>query len=97
MKNLFFSVVALAVLAVVANDSFAGCHGCGRSGLGLRSRSCNSSCASSCASGCSAKAPAAAPAAAPKAAAPAAAPKVESACASGSCGSCGLRGRLRLR
>lgn len=93
MKNLFFSVVALTVLAVVANDSFAGCRSCGRSGLAIRSRSCNSSCASSC----SAKAPAAAPAAAPKAAAPAAAPKVESACASGSCGSTGLRGRLRLR
>lgn len=94
MKNLFLSVVAFAVLAVVANDSFAGCRsGCGRTGLSLRSRSCNSSCASSC----STAKPA--PAAAPKTAAPAASAKVESASACGSCasGSCGLRGRLRLR
>ena len=85
MKNLFLSVVAFAVLAVVANDSFAGCRsGCGRTGLSLRSRSCNSSCASSCST--------AKPA-------PAASAKVESASACGSCasGSCGLRGRLRLR
>jgi len=93
MKNFVFGFVALAVMAVVANDSFAGCRSCGgRSRTALRSRSCNSSCASSCST---AKAPAAAPVAAPVAA-----PKVESSssCANGSCGSAsGLRGRLRLR
>lgn len=95
MKNFVFGFVAFAVLALVANDSFAGCRSCGRSGLGLRAN--KGSCkASSCASSCStAKAPVAAPAA--KAVTPVA--KVESSsCANGSCNSAGgLRGRLRLR
>lgn len=92
MKNFIFGFVALAVMAVVANDSFAGCRSCGgRSRPALRSRSCNASCASSCSA---AKAPAAAPVAA---AAPAKKVESTSSCASGSCGSSGLRGRLRLR
>jgi len=102
MKNYVFGLVAFAVLAVVANDSFAGCRSCGRSraSLGLRSKSCSSSCASSC--NTVSKAPAAAaapaPAAAPKPAAQAAAKVESSSCANGSCGSAGIiRGRLRLR
>ena len=82
MKNFVFGFAVLSILAI-ANDSFAGCRGCGRSGLGIRAN--KSSCS--------------APKAAPVAAAPVAAPKVAaSACSSGSCGiASGLRGKLRLR
>jgi hypothetical protein len=91
MKNFVFGFVVLSILAI-ANDSFAGCRGCGRSGLGIRAN--KSSCSAAPKAACSA------PKAAPVAAAPVAAPKVAaSACSSGSCssGSCGLRGKLRLR
>lgn len=82
MKNFVFGFAVLSILAI-ANDSFAGCRGCGRSKLGIRAN--KSSCS--------------APKAAPVAAAPVAAPKVAaSACSSGSCGiASGLRGKLRLR
>ena len=82
MKNFVFGFAVLSILAI-ANDSFAGCRGCGRSGLGIRANKSSSS----------------APKAAPVAAAPVAAPKVAaSACSSGSCGiASGLRGKLRLR
>lgn len=82
MKNFVFGFAVLSILAI-ANDSFAGCRGCGRSGLGIRAN--KSSCS----------APKAAPVAAPKVAAPKVA---ASACSSGSCGiASGLRGKLRLR
>lgn len=87
MKNFVFGFAVLSILAI-ANDSFAGCRGCGRSGLGIRANK----------SSCSA-APKAAPVAAPVATKAAVAPKVAaSACSSGSCGiASGLRGKLRLR
>jgi len=83
MKNFVFGFAVLSILAI-ANDSFAGCRGCGRSGLGIRAN--KSSCS-------------AAPKAAPVATKAAVAPKVAaSACSSGSCGiASGLRGKLRLR
>ena len=56
MKNFVFGFAVLSILAI-ANDSFAGCRGCGRSGLGIRAN--KSSCS----------APKAAPVAAPKVAA----------------------------
>jgi len=89
MKNFVFGFAVLSILAI-ANDSFAGCRGCGRSGLGIRAN--KSSCSATKA------APVAAAPVAPKAA-PVAAPKVAaSACSSGSCGiASGLRGKLRLR
>jgi len=96
MKNFVFGFAVLSILAI-ANDSFAGCRGCSRSGLGIRA---NKSSCSAPKAACSA--PKAAPVAAapvvPKAA-PVAAPKVAaSACSSGSCGiASGLRGKLRLR
>lgn len=93
MKNFVFGFVVLSILAI-ANDSFAGCRGCGRSGLGIRAN--KSSCSAAPKAACSA--PKAAPVAAPavtKAAEPKAA---ASACASGSCGiASGLRSKLRLR
>jgi len=89
MKNFVFGFAVLSILAI-ANDSFAGCRGCGRSGLGIRANK----------SSCSA-APKAAPVAAkaaPVAAAPVATKAATSACSSGSCGiASGLRGKLRLR
>jgi hypothetical protein len=82
MKNFVFGFAVLSILAI-ANDSFAGCRGCGRSGLGIRAN--KSSCS-------------AAPKAAPVAAAPVATKAATSACSSGSCGiASGLRGKLRLR
>ena len=88
MKNFVFGFAVLFILAI-ANDSFAGCRGCGRSGLGIRAN--KSSCSASKA------APVAAAPVAPKA--PVAAPKVAASdCSSGSCGiASGLRGKLRLR
>lgn len=90
MKNFVFGFAVLSILAI-ANDSFAGCRGCSRSGLGIRAN--KSSCSAAPKAACSA------PKAAPVAAAPVAAPKVAaSACSSGSCGiASGLRGKLRLR
>ena len=87
MKNFVFGFVVLSILAI-ANDSFAGCRGCGRSGLGIRANK----------SSCSA-APKAAPAVTKAAVTKAAEPKAAaSACTSGSCGiASGLRGKLRLR
>ena len=94
MKNFVFGFAVLSILAI-ANDSFAGCRGCGRSGLGIRAN--KSSCSAPKAAPVAAAPVAAAPVA-PKAA-PVAAPKVAaSACSSGSCGiASGLRGKLRLR
>ena len=99
MKNFVFGFVVLSILAI-ANDSFAGCRGCGRSGLGIRAN--KSSCSAAPKAACSAPkaapvaaAPAVTKAAEPKAAEPKAA---ASACASGSCGiASGLRSKLRLR
>jgi len=86
MKNFVFGFAVLFILAI-ANDSFAGCRGCSRSGLGIRAN--KSSC-----SAATKAAPVAVKAAAPVAAAP----KAASTCASGSCGvASGLRGKLRLR
>ena len=93
MKNFVFGFAVLFILAI-ANDSFAGCRGCSRSGLGIRANK------SSCSAATKAAPVAAAPvAAAPVAAKAAVAPKVAaSACSSGSCGIArGLRGKLRLR
>jgi len=88
MKNFVFGFAVLSILAI-ANDSFAGCRSCGRSGVRANKGSCSAPKAAS------------APAVAPKAAsaAPAApAAKAASVCANGSCGSAsGLRGKLRLR
>jgi len=97
MKNFVFGFVVLSILAI-ANDSFAGCRGCGRSGLGIRAN--KSSC-----SAAPKAAPAVTKAAVTKAAVTKAAvtkaaePKAAaSACTSGSCGiASGLRGKLRLR
>jgi hypothetical protein len=87
MKNFVFGFAVLSILAI-ANDSFAGCRGCGRSGLGIRANK----------SSCSAPKAALAPKAAVAVAAAPAAPKAASVCANGSCGSAsGLRGKLRLR
>lgn len=87
MKNFVFGFVVLSILAI-ANDSFAGCRGCGRSGLGIRAN--KSSCSATPKAAPVAAAPTVTKAAEPKAAA--------SACASGSCGiASGLRGKLRLR
>ena len=95
MKNFVFGFVVLSILAI-ANDSFAGCRGCGRSGLGIRAN--KSSCSAAPKAACSATkaAPVAAAPAVTKAAEPKAA--AASTCASGSCGiASGLRSKLRLR
>lgn len=89
MKNFVFGFVVLSILAI-ANDSFAGCRGCGRSGLGIRANKSSCSAAPKAAPAVTKAAPAVTKAAEPKAAA--------SACTSGSCGiASGLRGKLRLR
>jgi len=85
MKNFVFGFAVLSILAI-ANDSFAGCRSCGRSGVRANKGSCSAPKAAS------------APAVAPKAASAAPAAKAASVCANGSCGSAsGLRGKLRLR
>jgi len=94
MKNFVFGFVVLSILAI-ANDSFAGCHGCGRSGLGIRAN--KSSCSAAPKVACSA--PKAAPVAAAPAVTKATEPKAAaSTCAGGSCGiASGFRSKLRLR
>lgn len=94
MKNFVFGFAVLSILAI-ANDSFAGCRGCGRSGLGIRANKSSCSAAPKAAPVAAKAAPVAA---APVAAAPVATKAATSACSSGSCGiASGLRGKLRLR